>query len=161
MGEELVETQVLSSLVELVTAWTSVATQGRIATQVGVTIPETDIRALYTLGRVGGAIRPSALADELQIARPTMSKMISRMTGEGLAERTELPRNAATGDGRGALVALTPAGQAAYRALVDAGQVMVSAALGDLSAADALVVTRVMRRLVEELPVDRTLPPAP
>ena len=161
MNDELIETQVLSSLVALVTAWTSVATQGRIARQVGITIPEADIRALYTLGRLGGPVRPAALADELQITRPTMSKMIARLTAEGLVDRTGLPRDASAHDGRGALVALAPAGQTAYRALVDAGEAMVAAALREIATADAHVVAQVMRRLVEEVPVDRTHPPAP
>ena len=161
MADEAIETQVLSTIVALVTAWTSVAAQGRIATQVGITIPETDIRALYTLGRHGCALRPAMLADELQISRPTMSKMISRLKAEGLVARSELPLDASSHDGRGALVTLTPTGLTAYDALVDAGKLMVAAALEGTAQADALVVAKVMQRLVEEIPVDRTHPPAP
>ncbi|AWB87671.1 MarR family winged helix-turn-helix transcriptional regulator [Mycetocola zhujimingii] len=141
------ETELLSSLIAFITAWTSVRTQGRIAAEVGVAIPESDVRALFTLGMFGKPVRPAQLADELQITRPTMSKMIGRLEESGL-----VTRSASTDDARGTLVSLTRAGSDAYARIAEAAESYVHAALDGVPPGTAQTISGVMRHLIDELP---------
>ncbi|MGV8885010.1 MAG: MarR family winged helix-turn-helix transcriptional regulator [Microbacteriaceae bacterium] len=151
------DAEVLAALVAFVAAWSSPDAQGRIAAQVGVTIPEADIRALYSLGRSGGGVRPMALAADVHVTRPTTSKTIARLRDAGLVQRS-----ASAGDARGALVQLTPAGHDAYQRLVDAGVGMVRAAFTGVADDSAHEFARLVTRVVDELPnnVRGNTPPA-
>lgn len=143
---EGIEREVLASIVSLVSAWSSVAVQGRIALAADVQIAEGDIRALYTLGRHGAPLRPAHLAEELHITRPTMSKVVNRLVASGHVER-----RAHSTDGRSADLVLTDAGIEVYKKLDSAGVGMVAAALSGLTEAEAHVVSTVMARLVAGL----------
>jgi DNA-binding MarR family transcriptional regulator len=138
--------ELLAALVRIVTAWSSVEIQGRIAGQVGVSVSESDVRGLYTLGLMEAPVRPARLAAELQLTRPTTSKMIARLTDAGLVERTGVTR-----DGRGALIGLTATGREAHRRLVGAGQVIVHAALEGVSPTEARAMIGVVQRIIERV----------
>jgi DNA-binding MarR family transcriptional regulator len=129
--------EVLAAFVDLVSTWSLTAVQARIAQRSGVDIAESDVRTLHTLGKLGGAARPAALADELGLTRPTMSKSLSRLEAAGLVERS-----AAADDGRATDLTLTESGRAAYQRLVDAGIEMVRTALEEAPVADTQELIR-------------------
>lgn len=113
----------LTAMVELVSTWASLSTQAQVAQGVGLSLSEGDVRSIHTIGRLG-EVRPTKLADLLQISRPTASKSLSRLTSAGLIERSS-----ASDDRRGSIIRLTAAGQQAYDQLVEAGMDMVEQAL--------------------------------
>lgn len=78
--------ELLSAMVELVSAWSSLTVQGRITDRIGLDINESDVRLLHTIGRLG-AVRPAQLADALQVSRPTISKSLIRLGMAGLTTR--------------------------------------------------------------------------
>lgn len=121
--EERIE-EVLATLVDLVTAWSSPQVQGQIARQIGLDINETDVRTLHTLGRAGGCARQAQLAADLHFSSPTMSKSLSRLRAAGLIEHAE-----AAIDRRARIVSLSPTGERAYQGLIAAGTSMVRDAL--------------------------------
>lgn len=73
----------------------------------GLTAPSFDV--LATLRRAGPphALSPSALMDWTMVASGTMTNRLDRLEAEGLIERRPNPE-----DGRGSIVALSPAGLA-------------------------------------------------
>lgn len=75
----------------------------------GRTMREYDV--LYQLSRAPeGGMRQRDLTDRLLISQPSLSRMIDRMTDEGLIDRSPDPR-----DGRGAMLELTAQGRALQR----------------------------------------------
>ncbi|MBO3664194.1 MarR family winged helix-turn-helix transcriptional regulator [Microbacterium stercoris] len=126
-----VQTSLLTTLTRLVARWSSRDVQTHVAASVGVHLDPTQMRALYLLGDATEAVRPSALAERLQLTRPTASKLIARLTSDGLIERQPDPE-----DGRVSSIALSPRGHETLRTLVGAGQTMVAHALQGWSAAD-------------------------
>jgi len=134
--------RVLSALVDLVSAWSSPAVQTKIARGVGLEINENDVRALHTLGRLGGETRPAGHAEELHLSRPTMSKALGRLAAAGLVTRSP-----SASDRRAADVSLTVAGYEAYRGLVAAGAALVRNARAQTSAVEADAVVRFTRAL--------------
>lgn len=134
--------ELLRAAISLVTSWNSVAVQGRIARAVGITIAEADVRALYQLGLLGGAVQPSTLADDLQISRPTMSKVLTRLHAEGLIERSQLDH-----DRRATAVGLTEKGEEAYTRLAEAGATMVRHATATLERETVRSLTGVLDEL--------------
>lgn len=113
----------LTAMVDLVSAWSSDAVQARIAHGVGVDMNNADIRTVHTLGRLGAA-RPAELAKAAHTTRPTMSKSLTRLTSSGLIERDEDPD-----DGRSTFITLNAEGRAVYERLVQAGQELVREAI--------------------------------
>lgn len=134
--------EVLATLVELVTAWSSPLVQVQIARQTGLDINETDVRTLHMLGRLGGCARPAQLARQLHQSRPTMSKSLARLLAEGLIERA-----AVADDKRASDISLSPAGVAAYRGLVCAGTAMVRDALRLAPGIDTSAIVQFTRAL--------------
>lgn len=141
----------LSSLVDLVSAWTSNLFQARIAQGVGLAINESDVRTIHTLGTLGEA-RPAELAEAAHASRPTISKSLARLTEAGL-----ITRRASENDGRASHITLTPKGADAYTQLVDAGIGLVQQALAEVPEmrAHAAAFTRFVTALRS------TTPPAP
>lgn len=141
----------LSSLVDLVSAWTSNSFQARIAQGVGLAINESDVRTIHTLGTLGEA-RPAELAEAVYASRPTISKSLARLTEAGL-----ITRRASENDGRASHITLTPKGADAYTQLVDAGIGLVQQALAEVPEmrAHAAAFTRFVTALRS------TTPPAP
>ena len=120
--------ELLAALVELVSAWSSPAVQARIAQRIGLDINESDIRSLHTIGRLG-PVRPAALAAELHLSRPTVSKSLARLGAAGLIERREVER-----DLRASEIELSETGRDAYDRLAAVGVDMVEHALAEASA---------------------------
>lgn len=118
--------ELLDAMVDLVSTWTSNSVQARIADSVGLSMNESDVRTIHTLGRLGDA-RPAELASAVHASRPTISKSLARLADAGL-----IARRAASTDGRGAHITLTPEGEAAYKKLVEAGIDMMQQALSSV-----------------------------
>ncbi|KAM9864078.1 MarR family winged helix-turn-helix transcriptional regulator [Leucobacter sp. BZR 635] len=137
--------ELLAAVIGLVRNWNAVSTQGSIARAVGVDIPAGDVRALYTMGLLGGAIRPAALADELAQSRPTTSKLIARLEAAGLVERGR-----GEGDQRAIEIAFTEQGREAYARLVAAGTQLVDQAMAHQTTAEIDVITAASKRLTGE-----------
>jgi DNA-binding MarR family transcriptional regulator len=81
-------------------------TARRMRQQAGGELSPTQGAALATLDR-HGPLTPSELAARERIQRPTATRLIGRLEGQGLVARTRDPE-----DGRSTLIALTDAGRA-------------------------------------------------
>ena len=106
---------ILTALTQLMTQWSSPRVQAQFARDADIRVEPADIPALYILG-MQGARRAGALADDLRLSRPTMSKQLQRLEIAGL-----IIREADAADGRASIVALSDAGRDAYDALVARG----------------------------------------
>lgn len=120
--------RVLRDLLRLVAHWSAPHAQREIVRAVGLDLDDTAIRAVYLLGMRGGSSRPSELADELRLTRPTASKLLVRLASDGLVDVHDHPA-----DGRSKRVRLTSRGQGAYRVLHAAGVDLVGGALHRLA----------------------------
>ena len=134
----------LGSLTRLMSRWSSLEFQRRITAECGVRLDPVAVRALYVLGVEGGAARPSTIADELHLSRPSTSKLLARMGDAGLIERAR-----DTADGRSASISLSASGRDTYRRLVDAGIDIVGSATADWDPADTRRLAELLSRFVE------------
>ncbi len=141
------EEAVLSALTRLTVLWNSPEIQTRVAREAGLALDSADIAPLYLLGMLGPS-RPSEIAAELHLTRPTMSKQLGRLTAAGLVTRMTDPN-----DGRAAQVTLSPVGARAYRALVLRGIVMMREAFSSWTREDALSFATSLTRFVTQLGV--------
>lgn len=135
-------TEALSAVVGLVSTWSAASTQGAIAQNLGLGIAETDVRGLYVIGLRGGSLRPAELAEELWLSRPTVSKLVTRLTKAGL-----VTRSGDTTDGRSVRLVLTAEGASAYARLVEAGMQVTERAMRGLSDAERDRFVGVLREL--------------
>src|SRR5437660_9664909 len=76
-----------------------------LAQATGLALADFDV--LAQLGRAGGELRMTDLANRVLVSRSGMTRRVARLVGEGLVRRTN-----ADADGRGVVVALTDAGVA-------------------------------------------------
>lgn len=136
----------LHALTSLMAQWSSRDFQRRITAQSGVALDPTGVRALYVLGIAGGSARPSDLADELHLTRPSASKLITRLTAAGLLGRTR-----DTADGRAARIALSAEGQRTYEQLVASGIDLLSAATEGWEEADVRALSALLVRFTDGL----------
>ncbi|MGP5127597.1 MarR family winged helix-turn-helix transcriptional regulator [Brachybacterium tyrofermentans] len=141
----------LTALTALMSQWSSLEFQRRITAECGVSLDPVGVRALYVLGIAGGAERPSVIADDLHLTRPSTSKLIARLTAAGLVERTP-----DSSDGRSARIALTADGRRTYEQLVSAGVAMLADATSDWEAEDVRTLSTLLVRFTDGL-----LAPAP
>lgn len=108
-------------------------------------------------GAAGGGpgLRLGALAEVAYLPQPSMSRLVERLERRGLLERRPCP-----GDGRGVLVALTPAGAALQREI---GRRHVrsirSAMTAALDAEELRTLTTLLRRVRESRPTPRGTTP--
>jgi DNA-binding MarR family transcriptional regulator len=86
--------------------FTIVRTARRLRQEAGSDLSPSLTAALSTVER-HGPMTPSELAARERIQRPTATRVVARLAGEGLVERTPDPQ-----DGRCALVSATSAGVA-------------------------------------------------
>lgn len=148
------EEALLGALTELMSRWTSADLQARFAVQHGVkeaargtpAFDDAKVRAIYVLGLRGGAARPSVLAAELRMTRPTTSKLLARLRADGLLDKRDDPT-----DGRASQVELTTLGRDVFARLVGAGHDMVRRALGGWSEADIELLSGLLSRFVDGL----------
>ena len=150
------EEALLGALTELMSRWTSADLQARFAVQHGAAehgaarrapaLDDAKVRAIYVLGLRGGAARPSELAAELRMTRPTTSKLLARLRADGLLDKRADPA-----DGRATQVELTGLGASVFTQLVDAGHDMVRRALGGWSDTDIEALSSLLSRFVDGL----------
>lgn len=133
----------LSELTRLMSRWSSLELQRRITAECGVSLDPGAVRAVYLLGIEGGGARPSVLADELHLTRPSTSKLIARLAEAGLAERRRDPA-----ERRAATIELTETGRDVYRRLFSAGVDMLDSATADWDPADVRALGTLLQRFV-------------
>lgn len=136
----------LRALTRLMSQWSSLDFQRRITAQSGLTLDPVAVRALYGLGISGGSARPSDLADELHLTRPSTSKLIARLATADLIERRQDPA-----DGRSAHIALTAAGRRTYEQLFEAGLALLAEATDDWDTADVRALSELLTRFTTDL----------
>lgn len=90
-----------------------------------------------------GAQRATHLAEALQTTRSNISKVARRLTELGLAARTADPR-----DERGVLIALTPAGRAVGRSIIDYTDLRMRQTLEDWDDQDIDLLRRLLSRFI-------------
>lgn len=146
----------LTALTALMSQWSSLEFQRRITAECGVSLDPVGVRALYVLGIAGGAERPSAIADDLHLTRPSTSKLLTRLTTAGLVERTP-----DSSDGRSARIALTADGRRTYEQLVSAGVAMLAEATAGWDAADVRTLSTLLVRFTDGLLIPGAAEDAP
>lgn len=133
------------SLVHVVAEWTQTNLRVTVAESTDSPLEASEVRALYLVGMNGGALPFSRLAEGGGLSRPTTSKLVSRMSAQGLFDRVR--------SGRTVEVRLTEAGAEAYARLVAAGQQMVGGALAGWTADEIAQFQRQLGRFVAALPL--------
>lgn len=116
-----------------------------------------DYTVLAALRRVGPPYRssPSRLYNVLERSSGGMTKILKRLEGRGLVERSADPD-----DGRGSLVALTPAGLRAQERAFEALLARSHRVLASLDATARREVDRALRRLLAAFEADQAQRPA-
>jgi DNA-binding MarR family transcriptional regulator len=118
-----------------------------LARQCGVTINDFEILLrLDQAGNVGhgDALRLGELQSAVPITQPALSRAVARLGGRGW-----LARSAAPGDGRGVLIAMTPAGREILRQAIPVHASTIRSALLDrLSETEQAMLTEVLHRVV-------------
>ncbi len=95
-----------------------------------------------------GPVTPSELASCERVQRPTITRVLTRLTELGLIERAADPA-----DGRSTLVSITPSGRAVLRELRTRRDAFLADRLSSLSAEDRAVLDRaseVLESLLED-----------
>jgi DNA-binding MarR family transcriptional regulator len=100
--------------------------------------------ALATVAR-HGPLTPSELAERERVQRPTATKLIARLEGEGLVQRAGVP-----GDGRSTLISVTEAGTAEIAEIRTRKDAFLAQRLRRLPASDRATLARAAE-LLEEL----------
>jgi DNA-binding MarR family transcriptional regulator len=124
-----------------------VRTHRRLRQEAGADLSPTLLAALGTISR-HGPLTPSELADRENIQRPTATRLLGRLEEPGYVARTPDPH-----DGRSALVAVTPAGQALLEDLRHRKDAYLARRLRTLSADDRATLRRasdILERLLED-----------
>jgi DNA-binding MarR family transcriptional regulator len=124
-----------------------VRTHRRLRQEAGADLSPTLLAALGTISR-HGPLTPSELAERERIQRPTATRLLGRLAEPGYVARTPDPH-----DGRSALVAVTPAGQALLEDLRHRKDAYLARRLRTLSAEDRATLRRasdILERLVED-----------
>ena len=94
-----------------------------------------------------GPLTPSELAEIEHVRRPTATRILARLEGQGLVERTADPA-----DGRSFLVAVTPAGATVLERLRKRKNAYLARRLRELDPADVEALERaaaVLERMLE------------
>ena len=105
--------------------------------------------ALATIG-VHGPLTPSELAQREKVKRPTATRVVSRLEQLGLIARTPDPS-----DGRGCLVATTPAGRELMRRLRTRKNAYLAKLLRELDAEEVATLDRASEILERLLDTER------
>ncbi|GAA3146670.1 hypothetical protein GCM10010466_42110 [Planomonospora alba] len=111
-GPEPGLSRVLEAFALLLGRWTAVGMQDIILERAGVRADAASMTLLLELERVGGTARPSYLAQMSRTSASNISKVLARMVGWSLVERTTEP-----GDLRAVSITLTEAGRRAVEAI--------------------------------------------
>jgi DNA-binding MarR family transcriptional regulator len=111
MAVKLKTTEASATWRALLVAFTSVGRSlaDEMEAETGLSLERYEILLMLSQTE-GGAMRPSALADDRRLSRSGATRLIDRLERDGLVER----RSCDT-DRRGSFVALTPEGEEAFR----------------------------------------------
>jgi DNA-binding MarR family transcriptional regulator len=121
-------------------------TARRLRQQAGADLGPSQAAALATIER-HGPLPPSELADLERIQRPTVTRIVARLTEAGLVERTADPE-----DGRSSLVSITREGRDLLGALRSRKTAYLAEHLGRLGSDDVKALQRaaeVLERMLE------------
>jgi DNA-binding MarR family transcriptional regulator len=124
-----------------------VRTHRRLRQEAGADLSPTLLAALGTISR-HGPLTPSELAERERIQRPTATRLLGRLEAPGYIARTPDPH-----DGRSALVAVTPAGQALLEDLRHRKDAYLARRLRTLSADDRATLRHasdILERLLDD-----------
>jgi DNA-binding MarR family transcriptional regulator len=122
-------------------------THRRMRQEAGSGLSPTLTAALATVER-HGPLTPSELAQRERIQRPTATRLIARLEGQGLVLRTADPH-----DGRSSLITASAAGRALLHEARTRKDAYLAQRLRTLDAADRAVLDRaavLLERLLEE-----------
>lgn len=144
--DRMLHASTLRALTRLMSQWSSLEYQRRITADSGVCLDPVAVRAVYTLGIAGAPVRPSSIADELHLTRPSTSKLIARLISAGLIEKTPDAE-----DGRAALVGLTAHGSEVFEQLFAAGLDMLEAATSTWDRAEVQDLSVLLTRFTDGL----------
>jgi DNA-binding MarR family transcriptional regulator len=111
-------------------------TARRLRQEAGTDLSPTLTAALATIER-HGPLTPSGLAELERVQRPTATRVVARLTEQGLAERTSDPA-----DGRSFIVAATPQGRALLGKLRTRKNAYLARRLRHLDEADLATLDR-------------------
>jgi DNA-binding MarR family transcriptional regulator len=136
--------ELLANLSALILLWESPALQGQILAKTGESLDQPSHQTLRHL-LAWGSMRPTSLAEVLNTGASHVSKIVRRLEGDGLVQRTVDPT-----DRRATLVSLTPSGEAAARSVYELGDRMITEVLEDWSAPDVRKYTALTRRFVAD-----------
>lgn len=136
--------ELLANLSALILLWDSPAIQGEILAKSGESIDQQSHQTLRHL-LAWGPMRPSALSGVLATGASHVSKIVRRLEGDGLVERTTDPT-----DRRANLISLTEAGEFAARSVYELGDRMISEVLEEWSAEDIRRYTALTERFVKD-----------
>lgn len=136
--------ELLANLSALILLWDSPALQGEILAKTGESIDQQSHATLRHL-LAWGPMRPTSLAEVLDTGASHVSKIVRRLEGDGLVERTTDPT-----DGRATLVRLTEAGEEAARGVYALGDRMIAEVLQEWSPEDVRRYTALTERFVKD-----------
>ncbi len=91
----------------------------------------------------------TTLAEALEVKPPTVTKMVTRMTGQGLVKRT-----GSQSDRRSFLVSLTPDGEAKARELKRVWKRIEKEAMSGLNEKERKRFAKALNQLTEQLALD-------
>lgn len=113
-----------------------------LARECGLSLSEFDV-LFYLHRHTPGAARIGALQEAATLSQPALSRLAARLEGRGL-----LCRDAASGDGRGTLIALTGEGAALVeRAIVVHAQAVHEALTSKFSPAEQAALLHTLRQI--------------
>ncbi|WP_368497805.1 MarR family winged helix-turn-helix transcriptional regulator [Herbiconiux sp. A18JL235] len=143
-GDFPYRSELLANLSALILLWDSPALQGEILAKTGESLDQQSHATLRHL-LAWGPMRPTALAEVLDTGASHISKIVRRLEGDGLVERTTDPS-----DGRATLIRLTDAGEEAARGVYALGDRMINEVLQEWSPADVRRYTALTERFVKD-----------
>jgi DNA-binding MarR family transcriptional regulator len=142
-GGTVLESELLSSLSELVNRLNSHGFQTTHASRLQNDLGFSGNKVLYVLGTAGPS-RPSSLAEQLATGRANVSKVLGQLEQQGLIERAPDPH-----DSRASLVALTAAGEQRATDVFRIGDQMLQEVMADWSSIEVTAFTGLMARFSE------------
>jgi len=136
--------ELLANLSALILLWDSPAIQGDILAKSGESIDQQSHQTLRHL-LAWGPMRPTALSEVLATGASHVSKIVRRLEGDALVERTTDPT-----DRRATLISLTEAGEVAARGVYALGDRMIAEVLEGWSPEDVQLYTALTERFVKD-----------
>jgi len=115
----------------------------------GLTPTQAEVLALL---RARGAMRLSAIADELAVKQPTASDTVTALTRKGLVDKQPVPD-----DGRARSIRLTEAGAAAAAGRTDWPD-LLRTVVADLPEAEQAALLKTLTRMIRALQVQGAIP---